>query len=169
MDTQVSTFKLDAPEGLIASTVLFRDEVTLMTTREKVLELLAYLKNEQQFNMLTDETCTDYFPKDPRFGIIYQLYSFKRNIRVRVKLILPEGDPRVPSACSVYINANWLEREIYDLFGIQFENHPDMRRILLPNDYVGHPLRKEIPVTVEENAFSFNRERIAADKPRATE
>ena len=169
MDTQVSTFKLDVPEGLVTSTVVFRAEVTLLTTREKVLELLAFLKNEQQFNMLTDETCTDYFPKDPRFGIIYQLYSFKRNLRVRVKLILPEFDARVPSACSVYQNANWLEREIYDLFGIQFDTHPDLRRILMPNDYEGHPLRKEVPCTIEEVAFSFNRARIDATKPRPTE
>jgi NADH-quinone oxidoreductase subunit C len=83
--------------------------------------------------------------------------------------MLSEYDASVPSAVGVYRNANWLEREIYDLMGIQFEEHPDLRRIMLPPDYVGHPLRKEVPVNVEENAFSFNRQRIDAEKPYAHE
>ena len=169
MSEAPSTPAFNLPDGLVTSTTVFREEVTLHTTREKVLALLAHLKNEQQFNMLTDETCTDYFPQEPRFGMIYQLYSLPRNIRVRVKLMLSEYDPTVPSACAVYINANWLEREVYDLFGIVFQNHPDLRRILLPLGYEGHPLRKEIPVTVEETAFSFNRERIDREMPYATE
>lgn len=169
MSTSPSTFQLDIPEGLVASTTLFRDEVTLHADKASVLALLAHLKNVQKFDMLTDETCIDYYPKEPRFGILYQLYSLSRNIRVRVKVMLSEYDAVIPSACSVYVNANWLEREIYDLFGIVFEAHPDLRRILMPADWVGHPLRRDIPVQVEENAFSFNRERVDADKPRPTE
>jgi NADH-quinone oxidoreductase subunit C len=164
-----TTPALNIPDGLVNNTVVFRDEVTLHTSREKLIALLAHLKNEQQFNMLTDVTCADYLPKEPRFGMVYQLYSTTRNIRVRVKVMLSEFDPKVPSACAVYVNANWLEREVYDLMGILFENHPDLRRILLPLGYDGHPLRKEVPVNVEENAFSFNRERIDREKPYATE
>jgi NADH-quinone oxidoreductase subunit C len=169
MTTTPSTFQLDIPEGLVTGTTVFRDEVTLHATKSTVLALLAHLKDVQKFEMLTDETCVDYYPKEPRFGILYQLNSLSRNIRVRVKVMLGEYDATIPSACGVYRNANWLEREIYDLFGIVFEDHPDLRRILLPNDYPGHPLRREIPVQVEENAFSFNRERIDAEKPRPTE
>ncbi len=169
MSTSPSTFQLDIPEGLVASTTVFRDEVTLHADKASVLALLAHLKEVQKFEMLTDETCVDYYPKEPRFGILYQLYSLSRNIRVRVKVMLGEYDATLPSACSVYVNANWLEREIYDLFGIVFEAHPDLRRILMPADWVGHPLRREIPVQVEENAFTFNRERVDADKPRPTE
>jgi NADH-quinone oxidoreductase subunit C len=157
------------PDGLVSATTVFRDEVTLHVDRTNLLALLTHLKNDQKFEMLTDETCVDYFPKEPRFGVLYQMYSISRNMRVRVKVMLSEYDTKVPSACSVYRNANWLEREVYDLFGIIYEDHPDLRRILMPLDYEGHPLRRDIPVQVEENAFSFNRERIDAGKPRATE
>ncbi len=157
------------PEGLVANTVVFRDEVTLHTSADNVLALLTHLKSEQKFEMLMDVTCIDYLPKEPRFGILYQLYSLSRNIRVRVKVLVGEYDATVPSACSVYMNANWLEREVYDLFGINFKDHPDLRRILMPLGYEGHPLRRDVPYTVEEVAFSFNRERIDANKPRPTE
>ena len=153
----------------IADVVVFRDEVTLNVPRERVIEVLTHLRDVQQFNMLTDETCVDYYPREPRFGILYQLYSIPRNIRVRVKVMLSEYDASLPTATGLYRNANWLEREIYDLFGIHFEGHPDLRRILLPPDWQGHPLRKEVPVAVEENAFTFNRERVDAGKPYATE
>jgi NADH-quinone oxidoreductase subunit C len=153
----------------IAEVVVFRDEVTLNVPRERVIEVLTHLRDVQQFDMLTDETCVDYYPREPRFGVLYQLYSIPRNIRVRVKVMLSEYDASLPTATGIYRNANWLEREIYDLFGIHFEGHPDLRRILLPPDWQGHPLRKEVPVTVEENAFTFNRERVDAEKPYATE
>lgn len=153
----------------ITQVVVFRDEITLVVPRERIVEVLTHLRDVQQFDMLTDETCVDYYPREPRFGILYQLYSIKRNIRVRVKVMLSEYDASIATATGVYRNANWLEREIYDLFGIHFAGHPDLRRILLPPDWQGHPLRKEVPVTVEENAFSFNRARIDAQKPYATE
>jgi NADH-quinone oxidoreductase subunit C len=157
------------PEGLVTNTVVFRDEVTLITTPDQLIALLTHLKGEQKFEMLVDVTCIDYLPKEPRFGVLYQLNSLSRNIRVRVKTLLSEFDPHVPSACPVYMNADWLEREVYDLFGIIFDGHPDLRRILLPLGYEGHPLRRDVPYTVEEVAFSFNRERIDAEKPRPSE
>lgn len=169
MDQPLSELLKSALGDAISQVTLFRDEVTLHTSRERIIEVLTHLRDAQQFNMLTDETCVDYYPREPRFGILYQLYSIPRNIRVRVKVMLSEYDASIPSAVPVYRNANWLEREIYDLFGIHFEGHPDLRRILLPMDYQGHPLRKEVPVTVEENAFSFNRARVDAAKPYATE
>ena len=148
---------------------VFRDEVTLITTRERIVVVLTYLRDAQEFNMLIDETCVDYLPKEPRFGIIYQLYSISRNIRVRVKVMLSESNRSIATATGVYCAANWLEREMYDLFGINFEGHPDLRRIMMPAGWEGHPLLKESAVKVEEVAFSFNRERVEANKPRAQE
>jgi NADH-quinone oxidoreductase subunit C len=153
----------------VSSTQTFRDEVTLFCSKERVVEVLKYLRDTQKFDMLTDETCVDYYPQEPRFGILYQLYATTRNIRVRVKVMLSENDRSITSVCGVYRAANWLEREIYDLFGITFEGHPDLRRIMMPADWEGHPLLKENPAKVEEVAFSFNRERVTADKPHPQE
>lgn len=168
-DQPLSETLTSALGDAITSVVVFRDEITLIAPRERIVEVLMHLRDVQKFEMLSDETCVDYYPREPRFGMLYQLYSLSRNIRVRVKVMLTEYDASLPSACGVYTNANWLEREIYDLFGIHFDGHPDLRRIMMPPDWQGHPLRKEVPVTVEENAFSFNRERVDAEKPYATE
>ena len=153
----------------VSDVSVFRDEITLRVPRERVIQVLTYLRDTQQFDMLTDETCVDYYPREPRFGILYQLYSVPRNLRVRVKTMLSENERSLESACGVYVAANWLEREMYDLFGILFTNHPDLRRIMMPPGWEGHPLLKENPVKVEEVAFSFNRERVDAQKPRAQE
>lgn len=153
----------------VVETVVAHGEVTLVTTRERIVETLTSLRDQQQFEMLVDETCVDYYPKEPRFAIVYQLNSLSRRLRLRVKVFLSEYDKVIPTATGVYASANWLEREIYDLFGVTFDGHPDLRRILMPAGYEGHPLLKEVPVTVEEVAFSFNRRRIDADKPYARE
>jgi NADH-quinone oxidoreductase subunit C len=165
----VGSAVLAALGDAVNKVVVFRDEVTLITTRERVIEVLTHLRDVQKFDMLTDETAVDYYPQEPRFGVLYQIYSTARNIRVRVKVMLSEYDAVMPTACGVFVAANWLEREIWDLFGIRFEGHPDLRRIMMPAGWQGHPLRKENPVKVEEVAFTFNRERIAADKPHALE
>jgi NADH-quinone oxidoreductase subunit C len=153
----------------ISNVEVFRDEITLTFSRERIIEALTHLRDEQKFDMFTDETCVDYLPSEPRYAIVYHLYSTSRNARVRLKVFLSEHDFVIPSACGVYQNANWYEREIYDLFGAQFTDHPDLRRILLPPDYKGHPMRRDIPVKVEEVAFSFNRQRIDKNKIYAKE
>ncbi len=153
----------------VSETQIFRDEVTLLCPKHRLLEVLQALRDTQQFDMFTFATCVDYYPGEPRFGILYQLYSTTRNIRVRVKVMLSGNDRSVPSACSVYHAANWPEREMYDLFGIHFEGHPDLRRIMMPPGYEGHPLLKENPAKVEEVAFSFNRARAWEDKPHPQE
>jgi NADH/F420H2 dehydrogenase subunit C len=94
----------------------------------------------------------DYPKREKRFEVIYHLYSFKRNDRLRVKVTAGEGD-KVPSVVSVWPGANWLEREIFDMFGIQYEGHPDMRRILLPDEWVGHPLRKDYDLIRQDDAW----------------
>lgn len=157
------------PAGAVADTVVACGEVTLITTRERLIEVLTCLRDQQRFEMLTDETCIDYHPNEPRFALVYQLTSLSRRLQMRVKIHLGEYDKTAPTASGVYASANWLEREIYDLFGVMFEGHPDLRRILMPPGWQGHPLLKENPVKVEEVAFSFNRDRINAAKPYARE
>ncbi len=164
------TYFLAAALGdAITDTVVFRGEITLISSRERIVEVLFHLRDTERFDMLTDETCVDYLPREPRFALVYLLTSLERAMRVRVKVWLGEADRVAPSVTSVYASANWMEREIYDLFGIQFDDHPDLRRIMMPAGYEGHPLLKEVPVTVEEVAFSFNRRRIDDTKIYAGE
>jgi NADH-quinone oxidoreductase subunit C len=99
-----------------------------------------------QFNLLTDATCVDRFPMEPRFELNYHLVCIPRRDKLRIRVRLSGDDPVVDSLVPVWPGANWLEREIFDLFGIQFTGHPDLRRILLPDDWEGYPLRKDYPV-----------------------
>ena len=99
-----------------------------------------------QFNLLTDATCVDRYPVEPRFELNYHLVSIPRRDRVRLQMRLTGQDPVVDSLVPVWPGANWLEREIFDLFGVRFTGHPDLRRILLPEDWEGYPLRKDFPV-----------------------
>ncbi|MBI1761819.1 MAG: NADH-quinone oxidoreductase subunit C [Acidobacteria bacterium] len=124
-------------------------EITVVAKREGLIELLTYLRDEPKlrFNYLSDIGGLDLGEfAAPRFALAYQLYSLEHNHRLRVKVFVEEDDATVPSVVSVWKTANWLEREIYDMFGVNFENHPDLRRILMPADYEGYPLRKDFPI-----------------------
>jgi NADH-quinone oxidoreductase subunit C len=99
-----------------------------------------------RFDLLSDITCVDRFPMEPRFELQYQLTSISRRAQVRVRVRLPGADPAIDSVTLVWPGANWMEREVFDLFGIRFQGHPDLRRILLPDDWEGHPLRRDFPV-----------------------
>jgi NADH-quinone oxidoreductase subunit C len=124
-------------------------EVTVVARPEGLIELMTYLRDEPtlRFNYLSDIGGLDLGEfASPRFAVSYQLYSLDHHHRVRVKVFLEEEDPVVPTVCGVWKTANWLEREIYDMFGVTFEGHPDLRRILMPVDYEGHPLRKDFPL-----------------------
>ena len=128
-----------------------RGESVVTLDRGLLLEGLKTLRDhaETRFEMLTDLTVVDYLGRVPRFEVIYQLYSLTWNHRLRVRVPVPEDDPVVASAVSVWRAANWAEREAYDLFGIQFDGHPDLRRILMPEDWEGFPLRKDYPVQIK--------------------
>jgi len=125
----------------------FRGETTLTVSKKYIYEICKFLYSDPElmFNMLTDLCGVDYFPQTPRFEIVYHLYSFKNNQRIRLKTKVEEGES-VLSVESIWKAANWYEREVYDLFGINFENHPDLRRILLWDGFEGHPLRKDYPL-----------------------
>jgi NADH-quinone oxidoreductase subunit C len=125
-----------------------RGETTIVLPR-KVLRAAAERCREDaklQFNLLTDATCVDRFPHEPRFELNYHLVSIPRLGKIRLRVRLAGSDPVVDSLCPVWPGANWLEREIFDLFGVRFMGHPDLRRILLPEDWEGYPLRRDYPV-----------------------
>jgi len=118
----------------------------LMARPEAVISILEFLKLEADFDYLVDVTAVDYPERAERFDLVYIVYSFARNQRIRIKTRIAEGyEPA--TAVGVHATANWLEREVFDMFGIRFAGHPDMRRILLPEDWQGHPLRKDHPIT----------------------
>ncbi|MBJ6726022.1 NADH-quinone oxidoreductase subunit C [Geomesophilobacter sediminis] len=121
----------------------FRGEVTVTVKKEKILEILKTLKEDLRYNFLTDVTAVDYLGQSPRFMVVYNLYSIPNKDRLRVKAPV---DDSIDSATALWNTANWLEREVYDLMGINFVNHPDLRRILMPDDWVGYPLRKDYPL-----------------------
>ncbi len=125
----------------------FRGEVTIEVSKGDIFEICKFLHSDPglQYHLLTDLCGLDFFPQTPRFGIVYLLYSLKNNQRLRVKTRIGEMES-IPSVESIWKIANWYEREAYDLFGITFEKHPDLRRIMMWDDYEGHPLRKDFPV-----------------------
>jgi NADH-quinone oxidoreductase subunit C len=124
-----------------------RGELTLEVAPVKIVSICGFLKYDQQFVRLSTVTAVDRYPAEPRFEVVYHLHSIERNERVRVKCRLGGQDPAIESVASVWRSADWYEREVFDLFGIRFANHPDLRRIMMPDDWEGHPLRKDYPVT----------------------
>lgn len=124
----------------------FRGETTVVVKKEEILAVCTYLKNELGFNFLTDLCGVDYMGQSPRFMVVYHLYNIGKHIRLRLKAPVEEKDARIDTVSGVWATANWMERETWDLMGITFNNHPDPRRILMPDDWEGHPLRKDYPV-----------------------
>jgi NADH-quinone oxidoreductase subunit C len=124
----------------------------LIAAPEAVIPILEYLKIEEHFDYLTDLSAVDYPNRAERFELIYILYSFSTNQRVRVKTRISDTH-KLQTATGVYLSANWLEREVFDMFGIDFAGHPDMRRILLPDDWRGHPLRKDYAILQMDNQW----------------
>ena len=117
-----------------------------------VAELLRVLRDEEQFDYCVDVTATHYPEREKQFEVIWILYSFARNERIRVKTMIADGES-VASVASIWPAANWLEREVFDMFGIRFEGHPDLKRILLPDGWKGHPLRKDYGIIQQDNEW----------------
>lgn len=132
----------------IGEVIEFRGETTIVVPRNVLRDLAERCRADKdlQFNLLSDATCVDRYPLEPRFEVNYHLVSIPRRDRLRLQVRLTSDDPVVDSLVPVWPGANWLEREIFDLFGIRFEGHPDLRRILMPDDWEGYPLRKDYPV-----------------------
>ena len=122
-------------------------ELTLEIPAAKIFSVCGFLKYDQQFVRLSSVTAVDRYPVEPRFEVVYHLHSIQRNQRLRLKCRLAGDAAEIESVTGVWRGANWYERETWDLFGIRFRNHPDLKRILMPDDWEGHPLRKDYPVT----------------------
>jgi NADH-quinone oxidoreductase subunit C len=132
----------------IAEARVFRGELTLVVPREHLRRTAEFLRADPElvFAFLSDIAGVDRFPIEPRFEVNYHLLSVARHERLRLKVLLHGSDPVVETVTAVWPAANWLEREVFDLFGVRFEGHPDLRRILMPEDWEGYPLRKDYPV-----------------------
>ena len=124
----------------------------LVAKPDAVIPILEFLKLEADFEYLVDITAVDYPNRAERFDLVYILYSFARNERLRVKTLIADG-AKPPTVVNVHAGANWLEREVFDMFGIQFAGHPDMRRILLPEEWEGFPLRKEMSIIQQDDRW----------------
>jgi NADH-quinone oxidoreductase subunit C len=166
----VSTLKKELNKGVLA-VESFRDQTTLVLDREVIVRACEVLRDTPglEFNRLASLTAVDYWPKEPRFAVIYQLYSVPNAEYFRLSVPLQGSAAEVPTVEGVYLNANWFEREVFDMFGITFNGHSDLRRILMPHDWEGHPLRKDYPLGYEEIQFSFNFDEIDRKKPYAKE
>jgi len=146
-----------------------RGDVSLTVPAEKIVAACARVK-ALGFELLSAMTAVDYWPQEtPRFHLVYQFTSVSQNLRLGLRTPVPGVNPSVATVSGVYGSANWHEREIWDMFGIKFEGHPDLRRILMPADWEGHPLRKDYPLGYEEPQFTFNFDEINLRKPYAKE
>jgi NADH-quinone oxidoreductase subunit C len=155
----------------VADSSELRGQLSVFVRREALLEVARFLRDDQElsYNFLENLCGVDYLGRDPRFEVVYHLLSFKNRHRVCLKVGVPEQSPSLPSLTPVWSTANWQERETFDMFGLVFDGHPSLDRILMPDDWEGYPQRKDVPLGYEEIAFTFNEEQIYARKPFAEE
>jgi NADH-quinone oxidoreductase subunit C len=140
-----------AVEGFDADAVLGgaydHGELALEIAPAKIVSICGFLKYDQKFVRLSTVTAVDRYPAEPRFEVVYHLHSLEQKQRARLKCRIHGADPAIESVTSVWRGAGWYEREVFDLFGIRFLQHPNLRRIMMPDDWEGYPLRKDYPVT----------------------
>jgi NADH-quinone oxidoreductase subunit C len=129
-----------------------RKQAILVVAREQLEEIAIYSRDDEQFDWLSDLTAVDWPKREKRFDIVLNMYSFEKNERLRLK-VYSAADERVPSVQGVWATANWLEREVYDMFGVVFEGHPELKRILMPDEWQGHPLRKDYDILTQDTAW----------------
>lgn len=151
----------------IISTSMRLGEATAVVEAKAIVEVMRWLRDEAAFALLSALTAYDSHGQEPRFFVVYQLTNLDEPEQLRIKVGLPEKKPSIESMTSLWPGANFLEREVYDLFGIEFKNHPYLKRILMPEEWEGHPLRKDYPEVYEEVQFTHNAAEIAARKPFA--
>ncbi len=170
MDNKLEKIVQAIQEKFGATFEEFRSEAHVFVKPEQIVETLMLLRDGHEFALLSAMTAVDYWPQEsPRFHVIYQLTSLTQNLSLQLRVPVNGNQLKVPTATGVFAVANWREREVMDMFGIEFEGHPDPRRILLPEDWTDHPLRKDFPLGYEEPQFTFNFEEIDVRKPYAKE
>ncbi len=161
----------DALPGVIVDVIDFRGERTLLVEPENVFELCRLLRDDPdlRFNLLEDIVADDLLPEFPRFAVSYHLYSIPRNHHIRVRTLVEDPEEGPDTLAPLWSIATWLEMEVWDLMGIRFKGNDSLRRLFLPEDWQGHPLRKDYPLGYEEVQFTFNWQAIDETKPYATE
>ncbi|OGF57663.1 MAG: hypothetical protein A2Z21_02770 [Candidatus Fraserbacteria bacterium RBG_16_55_9] len=148
------------PEAIISEETIKSGQAMLVVKKEALLHVLSLAKEELRFNVLYDLTAADHLEKEPYFHVIYLLHSHEQLVKLFIKVKVDRENPLLPSATRLWPMANWFEREVYDFYGIRFEGHPNLKRILLPDEWIGYPLRKDYPLTEEPVQFKG----IMADK-----
>ena len=148
----------DREPGSVAGTEFHRGRAVLLAEREKIRPVLSALR-DRGYTFLASLHGVDYYPHEPRLGVLYELLDMRRVDRISVKVRLHTADPVIDSVVELFPGAEFPEREVFDMFGVRFIGHPDLRRILMPEDYEGHPQRRDFPVGGEPVLFTFNEER----------
>jgi NADH-quinone oxidoreductase subunit C len=146
------TAKLKANYGSGVEPLTYAGQNYMVVDRSLIPEILQVLRNQEQFDYCVDITAVHYPQREKQFDLVWVLYSFAHNERIRVKTQIADGDSP-PSSVPIWAGANWLEREVFDMFGIKFDGHPDMKRILLPDGWKGHPLRKDYGILQQDNEW----------------
>jgi len=136
----------------------FRDELTVTVSADRIVDVCTLLRDDEElaYDLLSDLCATDCPEREKRFDINYHVHSLAKGDSARIKIQVAEGEP-VPTVTGVWPGANWYEREAYDMFGVEFEGHPDLRRILMWDGFEGHPLRKDFPLTTEPIPFRYGK------------
>ncbi len=170
MDIKTEKIVQALQEQFSATFEEYRGEVQVLIQPAQIIPALAFLRDRQSFELLSAQTAVDYWPQvSPRFHVIYQLTSIANLVWLQLRVPVDGEHPVLPTATGLYDTANWRERELMDMFGIDFEGHPDPRRILMPEGTEGHPLRRDFPLGYEEPQFTFNVEEISLRKLHAKE
>jgi NADH-quinone oxidoreductase subunit C len=149
----------DRGEGIVLDTTFFRRRATIDVAPARIVEVLEHLR-EKGYGFLASVHGVDYYPDEPRLGVIYELLDMERVDRIGARVRVSTDDPHVPSVVEQFPTADHQEREIFDMFGVVFDGHPDLRRILMPEDYEGYPQRRDFPIGGEPVIFTHNEHRI---------
>jgi len=167
----LATYLADAAPNVVGETVIAHDELAITTQRATLVKFLTFLRDDSncQFKVLVDVTAVDFPERDERFEVVYNLLSIALNQRIRIKVMTDEAAP-VPSVAAVFSTAAWFEREVWDLFGVLFTDHPDLRRLLTDYGFQGHPLRKDFPLTgYVELRYDAEQKRVVYEPVKLTQ
>jgi len=169
-NTLIASLQEAVPGAEIASAPSVDPQWTIYVSRAALSGVAQALRDrpEMAFNFLAEITAVDFWPREPRFELVYILVSIPNRLRLRLKVRLPGDDPHAPTMIGVWPAANWLEREVWDLFGIAFDGHPDPRRLLMPEDWEGYPLRKDYPVQIKMTPRSAEPLQVTEQEFRAS-